>query len=440
MRLSALRFAFALVAALSASLPAKAVFHLWSIDEIYTSADGKVQFIEFVALAGSQQFLNGHSLSASGGPNPLRSFNFGSDLPGDTAGRRFLVGTASFAALGVVTPDYVVPDGFLFPGGGTINFAGGADIWNYPAMPVDGQLSLGRSGATATNSPRNFFNQTGTIQGGAADHNVQGLWWRSPAGSESGWGMNLSHQGTILFVTWFTYDTDGSGLWLVMPDARRTAANSYAGPIYRTTGPAFSAVPFNPAGVVATQVGTGALTFADANNGTFAYTVGTVTQSKAITRQVFSSPQSLCSQSAGNAGAGSYQDLWWRSPPGSESGWGVNLAHQGDILFGTWFTYGADGKGAWFVMPALRKGTGETYSGEVLRTTGPAFSAVPFNPQSVSAIAVGSATFTFASADSGTFAYTVNGVSQSKAIERQVYSIPASICVLGPTSLDGYPP
>ncbi len=116
-----------------------------------------------MALAGSQQFLNGHGLTASGGPDPLRSFNFGSDLPGDTAGRRFLVGTASFAALGVVAPDYVVPDGFLFPGGGTINFAGGADIWNYPAMPVDGQVSLGRSGATSINSPTNFAGVTGQV-------------------------------------------------------------------------------------------------------------------------------------------------------------------------------------------------------------------------------------------------------------------------------------
>ncbi len=317
-----------------------------------------MQFIEFVALTGGQQFLAGHSLVASGGPNPPRSFVFGDDLPFDTTGRRFLVGTASFAALGVVAPDYVVPDGFLFPGGGTINFAGDADIWNYPAMPVDGQLSLGRSGATAINSPRNFSNQTGTVQGGAADHNVQGLWWRSPAGSESGWGMNISHQGTILFVTWFTYDSDATGMWLVMPAARRTEANRYAGDILRTTGPAFGAVPFDPTLVKADTVGTGTLTFTDPETGSFAYSVNNVTQVKAITRQVFATPPSQCSQSAGGTGSRSYQDLWWRSPPGSESGWGVNLAHQGDILFGTWFTYGADAKGVWFVMPALRKGSG----------------------------------------------------------------------------------
>ncbi len=31
-------------------------------------------------------------------------------------------------------------------------------------------------------------------------------------------------------------------------------------------------------------------------------------------------------------------------PAGSESGWGINFAHQGDIIFATWFTYDADGK------------------------------------------------------------------------------------------------
>jgi len=40
----------------------------------------------------------------------------------------------------------------------------------------------------------------------------------------------------------------------------------------------------------------------------------------------------------------------------------------------------------------------------------------------------GTGTFTFPDGGSGTFAYTVNGVSQSKSITRQVYSTPATIC------------
>ena len=296
MRPAAFRIAFLFLATLAATLPAQAIFHLWAIDEIFSTADGRVQYIEFRALTGGQQFLGGHSLTASGGPNPQRSYSFPGALPGDTEGRRFLVGTTSFAALGVVAPDYVVPDGFLSPGGGTISFAEGADTWTYPALPADGRLSLSRDGTTAVNSPRNFANATGTIQVAAASINVQGLWWRSPAGSESGWGLNLVQQGEILFVTWFTYGADGNGMWLLMSDARLTSANTYTGAIYRTTGPAFNAVPFNPALVTVTQVGTGTLAFTDANNGTFTYNVNGVSQSKPITRLVYATPVSTCTQ------------------------------------------------------------------------------------------------------------------------------------------------
>src|SRR5262249_40371998 len=33
----------------------------------------------------------------------------------------------------------------------------------------------------------------------AAPVNYQGLWWAAPAGSQSGWGLNLAHQGDVIF-------------------------------------------------------------------------------------------------------------------------------------------------------------------------------------------------------------------------------------------------
>ena len=116
--------------------------------------------------------------------------------------------------------------------------------------------------------------------------NYQGLWWGAPAGSESGWGINFAHQGDIIFATWFTYDTTGKAWWLTMT-ANKTAANTYSGALYQTKGPAFSAVPFSPSQVTATAVGSGTLTFSDASTGTFAYMVNGVSQTKAITREVF---------------------------------------------------------------------------------------------------------------------------------------------------------
>jgi hypothetical protein len=41
---------------------------------------------------------------------------------------------------------------------------------------------------------------------------------------------------------------------------------------------------------------------------------------------------------------------------------------------------------------------------------------------------VGSATFTFANSDSATFAYTMNGVSQTKSMTRQVFRLPGTVC------------
>ncbi len=110
--------------------------------------------------------------------------------------------------------------------------------------------------------------------------------------------MNITHQGDILFATWFTYEagpgTANKGLWLVMSNGVKTANGVYTGDLQRTTGPAFSAVPFNGSSVVRTTVGTATFTFTDANNGVFNYTVNGVAQSKPITRLSFSSPATIC--------------------------------------------------------------------------------------------------------------------------------------------------
>ena len=66
--------------------------------------------------------------------------------------------------------------------------------------------------------------------------NVQGMWWASPGGSESGWGIDIAHQGNMLFATWFTYDANGQPTWLVMSSGFRNGDNAYTGDLYRLTG------------------------------------------------------------------------------------------------------------------------------------------------------------------------------------------------------------
>ena len=275
-------------------------------------------------------------------------------------------------------------------------------------------------------SPQSF-GVSGTGSTGTASANYEGLWWNAPAGSESGWGINFAHQGDVIFASWFTYDLHGKGWWLVMT-APSTGGNTFSGTLVTVTGPAFDAVPFDPSQVVGTPVGTGTLTFVDANNGSFVYTVNGISQTKAITRQVFGLLPT-CTFSAQNnlATATNYQDLWWKAPAASESGWGINFTHQGDTIFATWFTYDHDHTPMWLVVTANKTAPG-TYSGTLLRTTGPAFNAVPFNPAAVVGTNVGTATLTFTSGNTATFAYTVNGVSQTKAITREVFRSPGTVC------------
>jgi hypothetical protein len=153
--------------------------------------------------------------------------------------------------------------------------------------------------------------------------------------------------------------------------------NAFFGTLLQVTGPPFDATPFDPSQVVATPVGAATLTFTDAKNGTFAYTVNGIAQTKNITREVFGALPS-CTFSANNnpAAVTNYQDLWWKAPAGIESGWGINFTHQGDTIFATWFTFDHDRAPMWLVVTAKMTAPG-TYSGTLFRTTGPAFNAVP---------------------------------------------------------------
>jgi hypothetical protein len=256
----------------------------------------------------------------------------------------------------------------------------------------------------------------------------QGLWWKSPAGSESGWGMNLAHQADIIFATWFTYDASGKAWWLSMTAPLVSGGNVYSGTLYATTGPPFNAVPFNPALVVPIAVGTGTLTFSDTDNGTFAYSVNGASQTKAITREVFG-PMPTCRFGIQSdlAKATNYQDLWWNAPAGSESGWGINITHQGTTLFVTWFTYDLDGSPLWLSGTAQQTAA-TTYAGPLNRTSGPAFNAIPWNPAGVTLTQVGTMTLMFADGNHATFAYTVNGISQTKQITREIFRAPGTMC------------
>jgi serine protease len=275
-------------------------------------------------------------------------------------------------------------------------------------------------------------------QGGRpATVNYGGLWWNSPGGSEAGWGINFAHQGDQIFASWFTYDLTGKASWLVM-SANLTGSRVYSGTLFRGTGPPFDSVPFPPlgapGGASGSSAGTGTLRFNDANNGIFTYTIdGIITQTKSITRETFG-PLPTCTfgAQANLAQTSNYQDLWWAAPAGSESGWGINLAHEGETIFATWYTYDHDRTPMWLVTTFAKTGAG-SYTGDLIRlTSGPPLNKVPFppigSPGGASGAVVGSATLSFSDGNTGTFSYTVGAVAQGKSITREVFTSPGTVC------------
>jgi hypothetical protein len=149
---------------------ARATFHTWKINEIYSNADGSVQFIELhesLSFNG-ENLLATHFIQCVSG-TLTNSFTFPTNLPSNTANKTFLISTANLAFIpGGVPVNYVFTNAtpFLFPGSGTINYAG-FDIVPYANLPSDGTASLVRSGSAmvfaAKNSPVNFAGASNSI-------------------------------------------------------------------------------------------------------------------------------------------------------------------------------------------------------------------------------------------------------------------------------------
>ncbi len=124
-----------------------------------------MQFIELTDNFGNQNFVGTQNMQVftpDGTQNHLFTLPV-ITLPGSTLGHSLLFGTAGLQAAGGPAPDFIVPDNFLYTGGGFISFFG-LNSNAYPALPLDGIHSLTfPSGPVTVNSPRNYAGQTGTV-------------------------------------------------------------------------------------------------------------------------------------------------------------------------------------------------------------------------------------------------------------------------------------
>jgi hypothetical protein len=206
----------------------------WKFDEVFSDADGSVQFIEMSNMFDGENAVGGQTLFSSETaitvPFDLQSAS--------TADRHMLFATPGFASLaGGVTPDFTIPTQFFKPTGDTLIWASGGDFQSFAAVPTDGRMSLAiPSQSIMLNSPTDFFGNIGSVDlvptptgdynhnhiVDAADYTV----WRDHLGqnvSPNGTGADGNANGTI--------DSGDYDFWKMKFGNLAPAAGSRAGAV-----------------------------------------------------------------------------------------------------------------------------------------------------------------------------------------------------------------
>jgi hypothetical protein len=124
---------------------------------------------------------------------------------------------------------------------------------------------------------------------------------------------------------------------------------------------------------------------------------------------------------AANTWGTDFSDMWWIP---TESGWGANISHQGEVVFMTLYVYGADNRMRWYAATNMQSNGGTnafTFVGDLFEFVGPYYGAALFNPSNVGFRRVGTASVGFSSVGQGSMIYSIDGVFVSKDIERQTF-------------------
>jgi serralysin len=167
-RLQILARVAVIVSAGLTSAEAAAFFHLWGFTEVYSNADGSVQFIEMRNTSNNEHFAMGAQIRSA---STNKVFTFPSNLSSSfTANKNLLIATAGFGALpGGVAADFTLPStSFFNPAGDTLTLSapgfGTIDSRMFSSIPTDGLMSrIFPSNADVTNSPTNFSGASGSV-------------------------------------------------------------------------------------------------------------------------------------------------------------------------------------------------------------------------------------------------------------------------------------
>jgi Putative Ig domain len=341
----------------------------------------------------------------------------------------FVVGSASSFSIfsdaepaGTVAVSGTLPRGLSLTDHGfgrvTLNgtpAAGSAGVYTLTVVATN---SLGTDTQTLTVT---VLTETPTL----ADRNFSGMYY-NPA--SSGYAVNVTHQGNVVVAAWYTFAEGGRPVWFTAATTRQPDG-SFAGGYSVFTGRPFDQINNAQAYLTDRAEGTVVLRFAPDGKLDFRFQAIAYPepQQRTLSRLTFDANPPLCHFTAtSRAAATNYSDLWWQP---IESGWGLSIEHQGNLIFAAWYTYAADGQPVWMTSLLSRQSDG-SFNGAINRAdagvwyvfgvAGPV-TAFPL-PQ------VGNATLRFTDGEHGSFSYVIGAVAQTKMIERIVFASPAQVC------------
>jgi hypothetical protein len=150
--------------------------------------------------------------------------------------------------------------------------------------------------------------------------------WYIPA--ESGWGIQLVQRGSVIFATLFVYDPGNPTWYTATMD--NVSNLTWTGTLYATTGTDFS-LPWNPAALTLTPVGTMTWQAPFVDSGTLTYVVNGATVVKNVVRQTL-----VLDDFSGHYGGGIHSDVTNCANPafnGTAESFGVlNITQNGSAI------------------------------------------------------------------------------------------------------------
>lgn len=149
---------------------------------------------------------------------------------------------------------------------------------------------------------------------------IGGLWY-NPA--RSGHGADIGFAGNTQFVTWYTYNDDGSPAWY---QAVAPRGNPWVAELKRYT--------WNGSAAVGTTVGELRMSFTDASHASFEWRLGTRSGSEPFVAQLGAYTPSNPNRNG----------TWYHA---GEPGWGFSLYTGGDLRVGIVYHYDSSGAPRW---------------------------------------------------------------------------------------------